>query len=271
MRPGVAVGRWAIALIASFLMLLVGPAASASGAAGVRLVHALPGVADAQLRAAPEGKEALPVGGPVGFGEVGGYADVKAGQLALVIRTPQGRSLGRAEGRLRDGARYTVVAMTEGLRVLRDGPARPGAARLRAVHAAPELGEVDVRLGERAVAELAGFEEVADYTEVDPGAYAVSVTRPGGGGSALAARGGVPLTAGTASTAFVVGSAGEPLDVIVATDQSAVPRGAPKTGLGGLADGDDPVLLALLAGLLAAALGAGGYVALTGRSRGRGT
>ena len=245
-------------------MLLAGPAASAFGAASVRLVQAMPGTATAQLQAGGRA-----VGGPVAFGEVGGYSSTRAGNVALSLRIPGGRAITTRE-RLTDGGRYTVVAVggaERRLEVLRDGGARPGTSRLRVVHLAPELGDIEVRLGDRRVAAL-GFDQAAGYRSVDPGAYAVRVTRPGGG-STLAAAGGVPLTAGTSSTAFVVGTGGEPLGVVVAADRAAAPRGAPKTGLGGLADDESPFLLALLAGLLAAAAGAAGYAALTGRSRGR--
>ena len=273
MRPGVAVGRWVTALIASQLMLLVGPAASASGAAGVRLVHAVPGAGEAHLLLG-SGDQAQSVGRVVGFGEVGGYSSVKAGRVTLALRQTAGSGTPSTRARLRDGARYTVVALGGDpikLRVLQDGRARPGASRLRVVHAAPELGRVEIRLGARPVAGPVRFEDVAGYRSVDPGAYAVRVTKPGSD-STVAAQGGVPLTAGTASTAFVVGSAGEPLGVVVAADRSAVPRGAPRTGLGGLADDDGPpVLLALLTGLMAALAGAAGYMAFTGRSRGRGS
>ena len=260
-----------IGLIASLLMLLVGPAASASGAAQVRFVHAVPGVGAAQLEAKTN-KAVTKAGGVVAFGQVGAYADLPAGRATF--RLPGAGSVKSTSERLRDNARYTVIALgggTKTLRVLRDGQAKPGQARLRVVHAAPELGKVEIRLGDEKVATLLGFKSVAGYAQVDPGAYAVRVTRPGGG-STLAAKGGVPLTPGTSSTAFVVGSGGEPLQVAIASDLSAAPRGAPKTGLGGLAGDDDgpPIALALFAGLLAALLGAGGYVAVTGRSRGRG-
>ena len=235
-------------------------------------MQAVPGSGTAQLHA-KSGDRDRQVGGPVGFGEVGGYANVRAGRVTLELSRPGGGSLATVTQRLRNGARYTVVALGSGsekLQVLPDGRGNPGAARLRVVHAAPELGAVEVRLGDTPVARLARFEDVADYTSVDPGAYAVRVTRPGDG-STLAARGGVPLTAGTASTAFVMGSAGEPLVVAVAADRSAAPKGAPQTGLGGLADGGPSLVAALLAALLAAAAGGAGYLALTGRSRGRGT
>jgi Domain of unknown function (DUF4397) len=250
-------------------MLLAGPAASASGAASVRLVHAVPGAGTAQLHAGT-GETLPPVGAATGFGEVGGYARVPAGAVTFELRGSGGRPLATTKEQLAPRAHYTLVAIGAGggkLELLRDGRARPGESRLRVVHAAPELGDVEVRLGDARFGTL-GFQDVAGYTAVDPGAYAIRVTRPGGG-STLAARGGVPLTAGTSSTAFVVGSAGEPLGVVVASDRAAAPRGAPKTGLGGLSDDDSPLLLALLAGLLAAAAGAGGYLVLTGRSRGR--
>ena len=55
--------------------------------------------------------------------------------------------------------------------------------------------------------------------------------------------------------------------MVVASDRMAAPRGAPATGLGGLADDESHLLLALLAGFLAALAGAAAYVALTARSR----
>jgi hypothetical protein len=248
-------------------MLLAGPAASASGAAHVRFVQATPGAASAQLHAT-EGGITRRIARGVAFGEIGGYARVPAGDVAFELRTRRGRELAAARERLRDRARYTVVAAGDELRVLAAGRARPGASRLRVVHAAPELGDVEIRLGDRRVAGPLGFQDVAGYRRVDPGAYAVRVTRPRDG-STVAARGGVPLTAGTSSTAFVIGSAGEPVRVVVAADRAAAPRGAPATGLGGLAGDGSPLLLAVLAGLLAAAAGAAAYLSLTGRSRGR--
>lgn len=269
MRSGVASGRWAIALIATLLMLLVGPAASASGDAGVRFVQAVPGAERFLQLHAVEGRISQGVGRPVEFGDVGGYAPVPAGRVTFELRGPGDRRLASVTAPVRDGQRYTIVALGDGasqLRVLKDGGARGGTSRLRVVHAAPELGGVDVSLGERQVASSIGFRDVAPYTTVEPGAYAVTVSRPDDG-SPLAARGAMPFTAGTSSTAFVVGSAGEPLRVVVASDRAAAPRGAPATGLGGLSRDESPLGLALLVALLAGAAGAAAYVALTTRSR----
>jgi hypothetical protein len=209
------------------------------------------------------------VGRPGGFGAVGGYARVPAGKVTFELRGRGNRVLAKATERIANRGRYTVVSMGAGaerLEVLRDGGASPGASSLRVVHAAPELGAVDVRLGDRSFASSVGYGDITSYSGVGPGAYALRVTRPDDG-SALAARGAVPLTAGTSSTAFVVGTAGEPLGVIVAADRAAAPGGAPATGLGGLAEEDSRLLLALLAGLLAAAAGGAAYVTLTGRAR----
>jgi hypothetical protein len=248
-------------------MLLVGPAASAWGDAKVRFVHTIPGAGPAQLDAS-EGGITQEVGGPVGFGQIGRYAEVPAGNVSFELKSG-GKSLAQTREELQNRAHYTVVAMSEGkpgLMVLRDGNAEGGKSRIRVVDTAPELGRVDVMLGDLSVAEGIGFGDAGDYTTVAPGAYALRVTSPETG-SAIASRGGVPLTAGTSSTAFVVGSAGEPVQVVVAADRMAAPRGAPATGLGGLADEDSYLLLALIAGLLAALVGAAFYVALTARSR----
>ena len=267
MRTGAAVGRWVPVLIASFLMLLVGPAASAWGDAKVRFVHTIPGAGLAQLEAT-EGGITQEVGGSVGFGQIGRYAEVPAGNVSFELMSG-GKALAQTREELQNRAHYTVVAVSDGkpsLMVLRDGSAEGGKSRIRVVDTAPELGQVDVMLGDLSVAEGVSFGDVGDYTSVAPGAYALQVTSPETG-SAIASRGGVPLTAGTSSTAFVIGSAGEPVQVIVASDRVAAPRGAPATGLGGLAGEDSNLVLALIAGLLAALVGAAFYVALTARSR----
>lgn len=253
-------------------MLLAAPAASALGAAQVRFVHAVPGAGAAQLNAS-EGGVTRTIATGVGFGEIGAYAEVPAGNVVFEARRPGGGLLAAIEERVKNGAHYTVVAIGNGeatLALIRDASARAGEARLRVVQAASELGEVDVRLGSRKVASLFGFEDVAPYAAVDPGTYELRITRPDDG-SELATAGGVALSAGTSSTAFIIGTSGERLQIITDTDRTAAPVGAVATGLGGLADEDSHLLMALIAGLLAATLGAGGYLAVTGRSRGHGS
>ena len=266
MRSGVAVGRWVAVLIASLLMLLVGPAASASGDARVRFVQAIPGADDLHVEATAGGITQRIARG-VGFGEVGRYQAVPAGEVEFDLLEPDGRRITGTRERLRNRTHYTVVAKHDKpLVVLRDGSAEGGTARLRVMNAAPELGAVDVRLGDQRVAKGIALGDLSGYTAVGPGAYALHVANPADG-STIVSRGAVTLTAGTSSTAFVVGTRGEPVDVIVAGDRTAAPRGAPATGLGGLADEDSKLLLALLAGLLAALGGAAAYLALSARAR----
>jgi hypothetical protein len=247
-------------------MLLVGPAASAQGAAKVRFVQAIPGPGEVTLEATAGGITER-IGSLVGFGKVSRYVNVPAGEVTFELHRDPAPDT--AKETLRNGAHYTVAALSRAdqpLLVLQDGDAARGKARLRVVHAAAELGRVDVQLGDRTVADGVGSGAATGYTTVEPGAYALNVTRPGGG-SPIAARGAVPLTAGTSATAFVVGTGGEPVQVVVASDRMAAPRGAPATGLGGLAGEDSDTLLALIAGFLAALAGAVAYVALTARSR----
>ena len=265
MLRGVAASRWVAGLIASLLMLLAGPAASAWADGKVRFVQAIPGPDGVRVEATAGGITQR-IGRGVGFGEVGTYERVPAGDVEFELMETNGRQITGASQRVRNRGSYTVVAMRDQLLVLTDGRAKGGTSRMRVVNAASELGSVDVLLGEQRVAESVGFGDVSSYTAVGPGAYALSVRSPADG-STIASQGAVTLTAGTSSTAFVVGSAGEPVAAVVATDRMAAPRGAPATGLGGLADEDSHLVLALLAGFLAALAGAAAYVALTARSR----
>jgi Domain of unknown function (DUF4397) len=228
-------------------MLVMGPVGIAE-AAEVRLAHAVPGQGPAALEV--DG-EATP---QVGFGQVSDYAEFPNGEVTLTLGELD------AEENLSEG-RYTAVAWRRGdqvmLDVFPDGDAQPGRARVRAIHAAGELGEGDVMLDGQTLADSLGPGEAGEYQAVDPGDYQLSVTRPGGGGSPLA-EDSVNLTAGTASTAIVVGSGGRPVQVVLASDSVAAPSEGPATGLGGLEDGT-PWAAVLLAALFAGALGGGAF------------
>ena len=234
-------------IISILAMLVVAPVGTAS-AAELRFVHGVPGQEPSALEV--DGQ----AGDPVAFGEVGGYEQVPSGSVTLKLGDlEQTEELG--EGR------YTAVAWLRDDRVMlgvfSDGPAKGGTARIRAIHAAGELGEGDVLLDGESVATSLAPGEASEYQDVDPGAYGLEVTRPGGEGSPLA-QSRVTLAAGSASTALVLGSGGEPIDVVVATDDTAAPSQGPATGLGGLDDGP-PWAAVLLAALCAGALGGGAY------------
>src|SRR3954453_3380686 len=110
-----------IGLAIAFLMLVMGPAAEASGSAQVRLVNARGG-ASVTLEVSVDGKKTAG-GSGVGYGQAGAMASVPAGQARLTVA---GKT---ATKRLTDGKGYTVVALPgNGLQVLRNGSASGGDA-----------------------------------------------------------------------------------------------------------------------------------------------
>ena len=264
--------RFVIGLSLAILMLVGGPAASALATAKVRLVNARPGSQAVSLKIL-QGSAVPPTFGNAAYGQVTPYVKVPPGRAQITISglsSSTGGAKAQTTQLLEDGHSYTAVALASGakafeLKIYSDGRARGGKARLRVIHAAPELGSPDVRLGQRTIAEKLAFKEATPYLTVAPGSYALSVVRPGSS-SAIFTKS-ISLSAGTATTAIVAGSGGAPAMVITATDDTKTPAGAPETGLGGLArDGGPPWLLAGLAALLAGVLGGAAQLSLARRS-----
>jgi uncharacterized protein DUF4397 len=236
--------------------MLVGVSASNAWALEVRLVHAVPGAGSARLSA--DGSST----GPVGFAGVSSPIKAPNGQLSLRLLDSAGsQTLASATKKLGGGS-YTVVATKRGakvgLLVFRDQGAKNGKASLRAIHAAPELGNADLTADGKPVASELAFEGASPYVTLEPGTYKLDAMRPSGSGGPLATKAGVNLVAGTSATALLAGSGGKPTTIIVASDGAVTPAQAPETGLGGLAGGT-PWLAALLAALAAGAIGGGAY------------
>jgi Domain of unknown function (DUF4397) len=247
-------------------MLVTSPAASALASSRIRLVNARGGADEVRLEVSVGGQTSS-VGDATAFGRVGDPVSVPSGDATLSLE--DGGSA-EQEKTLAEGASYTIVALPRGesdlaIQILRNGTAIPREAKLRIVHAAPELGTPDFRLGDRTIAQGLGFRDATKYVTVDPGTYTLAVTRPDGGDPVFKRR--VSLAAGTATTVVAAGSGGSPQRLIEVDDATVTPAGAPHTGLGGLAQGDDPWLLALLAALAAGALG--GAIQLTRLRRAR--
>jgi hypothetical protein len=267
------------AVVLASLMLLASPAAQAGGATHVRLLHAAPGTDAAQLVVGGEG-----AGTAVEFGQVTRKVRVDGGNARLELNSEGGDPLAEPTSEeLADGAHYTVLALADGdrvrLRVFRDGEARPGQARLRAIHAGPELGEPDVRLSGRVIGRRLGYRDATPYESVAPDSYRLAFARPGGAAITQAM---VSLPAGTATTGVVIGSGGQQTRVVILEDDTAAPARAPDTGLGGLAGevNDSGLLaselraqprstLAIAGGVLAGLLGAGSLALASGVSRRR--
>jgi hypothetical protein len=219
------------------------------------------------------GTAAPPAIGDAAYGQVTPYANVAAGNAEIAIsslKADQGGPDAQVQQELVDGESYTAVALAKGradfeLRVYLDGEARASTARLRVLHAAPELGSPDIKLGKRTIAEKVAFRDASPYLSVDPGSYDLAVVRPGGSSPIFSHR--VSLSAGVATTAILAGSGGARERLIVATDDTVTPAGAPETGLGGLAGGGGaPWLFVALAALLAGALGGVAQLPIARRS-----
>jgi hypothetical protein len=216
----------------------------------------VPGAAGAQLSVG--GHE---LGSPVTFGSAGGFAATRDGTVKVaLVPGGGGKALATKTLKLAD-ARYTVVAAPSGkgvvLRSYRDGAPQEGKARVRAIHAAGEIDEADLKVDDRTVARNVKPGAATPYLELAPGGYKFAMMRPGGGGGPLVSKS-VELVAGTSSTAVVVGSGGEPTRIVVAPDGSSGPAKGPDTGLGGMDEGP-PWGLALLAALVAGSLGLGAW------------
>ena len=253
--------RLVIGICAVILMLVALPAASAFASAKVRLVNARPGSGAVGLKVVI-GSAAPPQIGDATYGQVTPYVNVTPGSAQIAISGLSGAQGGpeaQTTQQLVDGKRYTAVALAKGskafqIKIYADGDARKGKARLRVIHAAPELGSPDIMLGQRKIAEDVAFRAASPYLSVEPGSYSLSVVRPGGTSAIFKKQ--VSLSAGVATTAILAGSGGARERLILATDETVTPAGAPETGLGGLAGGDGPPwLLVGLAALLAGTLG----------------
>jgi hypothetical protein len=234
-------------------MLLATGSAAANQTAAVRFLHAVPGVGTASLSAS-----GVKVGS-AGFGDKTGFATVPAGSTPLVLHGPNGLVL-KGSGNFGAGHAYTIIALAKGksaeLRSFADGTARAGVARVRMIQAAPELGMPNFVVGGKLIAKKAPYGADTGYTDLQPGSYKVMVENPANGKTVIPTAT-VPVAAGSATTAVLVGSRGEQARWVLVDDATAAPSAAPQTGLGGLSTsgGGAPWLLALLAALGAGALG----------------
>lgn len=245
------------------VLLTAAPAAASTGDSTVRFVHAVPGVGDATVTV--NGQEI----GTAGFGEATEQATVAAGPADFELSAPNGVELS-ANQDLAPGKSYLAVAMATDksaeIRFFEDRDAKEDVARLRMIHAAPELGDADLAVDGKVIAKGAAYTDATDYLQLEPGDYRVTVKSPKTGEAVVA--GTAALPAGTSDTALVIGTQGEQAMIMLVQDDEAAPATAPETGLGGLAragsDGPDWPLAAFAA-LAAGILGLGGHRLTTRR------
>lgn len=257
MRSNTRVPRAAGFVVTGAILLSLATAGGACASTQVRFLHAVPGGPGADLTVAGGSGSKATIKG-ITFGKASGYTKGPAGKVSLTL-SAAGKKLASAPESLADGARYTVVAEKgKGgveFHVYRAAKAVAGRASLRAVHAAPEVGKVEMTVGSKKWGTI-GFGQDTGYKRAGPGSYDVAARAPGNESVLVQAKG-VNMVAGTASTAYAVGSAGERTRIVTVQDSVAAPKGGPDTGLGGLAPPQDgtPWLAVLGAALAAGLLG----------------
>ncbi len=202
-----------LVVVTSSAALLPGLAANAD----VRVAHLSPDTpaVDVFFNAAGA-SDALLLDG-VTYPQLSGYVPVATGNYDIRVAldaSPFGTAID-VEGAALDGMTdYTIAAVgfsggatpaIAPLVLVDDRDVLPDKAKLRAIHASPDAGAVDVRLqgpGGFDVTVNFEFTETIGYLELDPGAYDVSVLK----GGELVGTFPVELSAGTNYSAFAIGS-----------------------------------------------------------------
>jgi hypothetical protein len=249
------IGRVALLLVASVL-LLAAPAVSAAAAAGgavgqgtagsgtawIRLAHLSPNTPAVDVYLYSFGNpDAQMVLHHVGYGDVSPYLAVPDGDYSVAMRgagaSPTSPPVLSASIRVAAGSAYTALAVgpRSGLRirVFRDDLSTPsGQALVRVVQASMKHAQVTVSWGGKVIASKLPFASVTSYQAVSPGAETVAVTA--GGGDANTA---VTLAAGSIHTLVVLdGAKGLEIDNLEDADGSSqLPAGGAQTGFGGTA------------------------------------
>lgn len=268
-----------VAAVAATSLVVMSVAASAqAGDAQVRVAHLSPDAPNVDVYV--DGEVAL---SDVSFQTVSDYLSLPAGSYALEVR-PAGAAADsepviQADATVEAGQAYTVAAV--GLladiaaQVYVDDVAAPpeGQAKVRVIHAAPDVPAVDVGVAGQAPDEALvtdlSFPDASDYLAVPADTYDLEV-RPTGTSDVAVPVSGLTLEAGTVYTAIAVGS-GADVTVLPVVDAAgtagATPEGGVQTGAGGTAPGDSSFPAAAVltaAGLLL--LTAGGGLVLARRS-----
>lgn len=189
-----------------------GEVADARGRALVRFVNALPGRSGLVLRTGEESPFQA-----VGYKSVTPYVEVADNVARFELVDAEGAVLASNSEAMRDGERYTVIALAEGdgggatLRVLRDElEPDDGKARIRVINALADVGEIDVRLDAR---EEPLFEGVnagseAGFEDIDPIGGRLAVHREDGS-TPIVTLARKQFQAGRAYTVVVTGRQGQ--------------------------------------------------------------
>lgn len=209
-------------LAAGLLPVAIFPGIAAANAE-LRFAHAVPGAGEGQLVVIGRDGKVKQTLGQAAFGAESSYASTITGSVKLGLEVG-GKVVATTAANLLSGRHYTVVALSPSagpkLVLVPDGRGRPGQARVRVIHAAPELGSPDVAVDGKTVARDFRFGAVSPYLTLKPGKHDFGAMQPRTGKAALSISG-VRLRAGSATTIIVVGSRGKRTRFEVTRDPSA--------------------------------------------------
>jgi hypothetical protein len=252
--------------VASLLALPVAAGAQGSPAL-VRVAHFSPDAPAVDIYV--DGDKVL---SGVAYPTVSKYLELPAGSYELAVR-PAGAAAGsdpviEAAAEVKAGAAYTVAAVGAlddiAAEIFADDLGAPaaGKAKVRVIHAAPEVPAVDVAVeGGPTLFEGVEFPSATDDAQVGAGTYPVQVKAAGGDDVLLEAT--LSVKAGAVYSVAAIGGAGKDvrlLPIVDATGTGRAPHGGIATGAGGTAPGvaipGVGVVLAGVAALLLAGVSA---------------
>ena len=214
-------------------MLLPTPAAFAD--AQLRFLQATPGAEAAGLTVIAGEETASTT--PMAFAELSNRVSVPAGRVELRHRAPGSGRVTTSTVTLEDDRRYTVVAIGPAgrpeLELRADGRAQGAQARVRVAHFARELGAPDLFVDGERVVETFPYLGTTPYLSLPPGRHTLAAMRPGSDSTLVSAR--VNLKAGTTSTAYVMGSGGQPTQALLASDATRTTTSSKGTARSGSA------------------------------------
>jgi len=231
-----------LALCAASLLALPVAAGAQGAAALVRVAHFSPDAPAVDVYV--DGDRVL---SGVDYPAVSRYLELPAGSYELAVR-PAGAAAAsdpviEATAEVQAGAAYTVAAVGAladiRAEIFADDLGAPGAgkAKVRIIHAAPEVPAVDVAVeGGPTLFQGAEFPAATDYAEVGAGTYPVQVKAAGGDEVLLEAS--LPVKAGTIYSVAAIGGAGKEVRLLPVTDATGTgraPHGGIATGAGGTA------------------------------------
>lgn len=263
MRRRLFTATTAFGIAGAALVVPAGTASAATGDSMVRVAHLSPDAPNVDVYV--NNAKTL---SDVSYKTVSKYLSVPAGQYRFEVRPagadPGSKAVIDASSTLTAGKAVTVAAVgalanIKG-QIYTDDISAPasGKAKVRVVHAAPEVPAVDVAVaGGPTLFSGASFPQATAYAEVAGGSYNLEV-RPAGT-QTVALKATQAVQAGSIYTIAAIGGAGKPtelLPIVDAAGMSAMPGGGVATGAGGTANqggGSEAALVLAGVGALAVA------------------